>query len=160
MGVEDGDCDCEMPRDLEDNDLETYCKAPHLATMQSPSPEKTSRLTGFIVFSKLCQISGRITRSMTTLMLQQKNKNYKKAKKLRKLVKELEIQLAEWLERVPDFIKFSVNDVDHASPHLTMCVIVYSIHAGCIINLHRYVSEALLSLTSANAGFSDRIPDP
>lgn len=134
MGVDDGDCDCEMPLDLEDEDLEAYCKNPNPATATT---EQTSRLTGFLVFSKLSQISGRISRSMTTLMLEQKTKTFRKAKKLRKLVRELEGELSEWLTRMPDVIKFSVNDVDHASPHLTMCVISYNLHAGCIINLHR-----------------------
>lgn len=136
MGVEDGDCDCEMAFDMEDSELEIYCKNTNF-DIATPDSQKTSRLTGFIVFSKLSQISGRISRSMTSLMLQQKEKNQRTTKKLRRLVKELEGELAEWLKQVPDVIKFSVNDVDYASPHLTMCVISYFFHAGCIINLHR-----------------------
>ena len=133
MAVEDGDCDCEIPLDLDDEELQSYCKNPESFL----GDQNTSRLTGFIVFTKLCKVSGQIARSMTSLMLQRKDKNLGKARKLRKLVTELENELSEWLQRVPDVIKFSVNDCDQASPHLTMCVISYSIHAGCIINLHR-----------------------
>ncbi|CZR65615.1 uncharacterized protein PAC_15515 [Phialocephala subalpina] len=120
MGVEDGDCDCEMPLDLEDGDLDIYCKA---SSQASPGVQKVSRLTGFIVFSKLTKISGNISRSMTSLMLQQKNKNSRKVKMLRKLVVKLEGELSGWLKQVPDVIKFSVNNVDHASPHLTIPLI-------------------------------------
>ena len=133
MAVEDGDCDCEIPLDLDDEELESYCKSSEFFL----DDQKTSRLTGFIVFSKLCKVSGQIARSMTSLMLQRKDKNLGKARKLRNLVTELENELSGWLQRVPDVIKFSINDCDQASPHLTMCVISYSIHAGCIINLHR-----------------------
>jgi len=133
MAVEDGDCDCEIPLDLDDEVLESYCK-----TSESfLDDRKTSRLTGFLVFTKLCKVSGQIARSMTSLMLQRKDMNLVKVRKLRKLVTELESELSGWLQHVPDVIKFSVNDCDQASPHLTMCVISYSIHAGCIINLHR-----------------------
>ncbi|PVH74792.1 hypothetical protein DL98DRAFT_428701 [Cadophora sp. DSE1049] len=134
MAVEDGDCDCEIPLDLDDEELEGYCRSPNSSFLND---QKTSRLTGFIVFSKLCKVSGQIARSMTSLMLQHKDKSLRKGRKLRRLVTELENELSQWLQEVPDVIKFSVNDFDQTSPYLTMCVISYSIHAGCIINLHR-----------------------
>lgn len=135
VGVEDTDCDCEMPQDLEDDDLDLYCKQ-----NQSPSsrpPRTFSRLTGFIIFSKLCQISGRISRTMNSLSLRPNKECHPSPKRIRERIRVLDIELAEWLGSVPDVIKFSANKTSGPSPHLTMCVVMYILHAGCVMNLHQ-----------------------
>ncbi len=135
MGVEDLDCDCEMPLDMDDDELEAYCNRSHHV---SGPPLGPSRLTGFIVFSHLCRIAGKIARSMSLLQLRRMRENgHLKRAELRALVKSLDAELAEWLNQVPDSIKFSANNMDSNSPHLTMCVISYIVHSGCVINLHR-----------------------
>jgi len=132
MGVEDSDCNCEMPMDLDDNELEIYCKEqPNLRTMPlAPSP-----LAGFIAFSKLCNLSGKITRAVNPLQLQKGRKGRLRGNE--KLFESLDVELSEWLNTVPDSIRYSANSMDYDSPHLTMCVILYIVHAACVINLHR-----------------------
>ena len=119
---------------MEDGDLEVYCKQGQPLTLNALGP---SRLTGFIVFSKLCQISGQISRAMSFLTLRHNKANQPKQRLLREAIRELDTELTDWLQNVPDVIKFSANYSDTASTHLTMCVISYILHAGCVVNLHR-----------------------
>jgi hypothetical protein len=135
MGVEDADCDCEMPLDMSDTELEIHCQNPPNVSSEPP----TGSLTGFIVFSSLCQIAGQIVRSISTLQinrLRQKPGSLGAGELLR-TIRKLDKELAEWLHQVPDTIKFSANRPDLKNSHLAMCVISYMVHAGCVINLHR-----------------------
>ena len=143
MGVEDDDCDCEMPLDIDDIGLEAYGKEP---LHNSPSPSQTSRMSGFIAFSRLCRIAGKITRSINPLRISRmsQNRHSDTATQLNKSINDLDSELSEWLKAVPDAIKFSVNSSDSESPHLTMCIICYILHAGCTINLHRSAILPLL----------------
>jgi hypothetical protein len=152
MGIDDSDCDCEMPLDIDDDSLESYCAS--MSTLDDSASRtvtqaylQPSRITGFLAFSRLCRIAGRIVRAMSALEMKQP----RSATELRHTVDALEIELTEWLRDVPDAIKFSANNDEDISspraPHLTMCVISYILHAGCVINLHRYgISLALIFL--------------
>lgn len=135
MGAEDLDCDCEMPLDMDDDDLEAYGKGTRVIL---DTPIGPSRLTGFLVFSNLCRIAGKIARSMSLLQLRRMRENGRlKRTELRSLVKSLDAELAEWLNQVPDPIRLSAFNSHSSSPHQTMCVISYIVHSGCVINLHR-----------------------
>lgn len=149
MGIEDSDCDCEMPLDIDDNSLESYCASRSTSTTSPSQPLHQpslplSRLTGFLAFSRLCKIAGKVVRTMSALQM----KRPQRAKDLRKMVKALDQELADWLRDVPDAIKFSAKSSDQIAgaeaSHLTMCVISYILHAGCVINLHLYVCLLLL----------------
>lgn len=139
MAIDDADCDSELPKDLDDSDLEAYSKGA-LNSQEIIARPGTSLLAGFIAFSRLCQISGNITRSINVLHIRRLKEKYgrKKGKaKLREIAQLLDEELAEWLRNVPDSVKFSVNNPNSESTHLAMCVISYILHAGCVINLHR-----------------------
>jgi hypothetical protein len=133
LGIEDTDCNCEIPLDLDDHQLETYCRIP---SSQRTKPSIPSRLSGFIAFSRLCQIAGKVIRAMNPLHM--RTTSPKRLHERQILVSSLDAELAEWLRTVPDGIRFSANDLNADSAHLTMCVILYIVHAGCVINLHRY----------------------
>jgi len=143
MGVHDADCDCELPLDLEDSDLEIYHRGD---AIDLPSvPARTSAMTGFITFAKLCKISSKIVKSVNPLQMKRLRDKYnvKRAhNEMRNVVKELDAELADWLLHVPDCIKFSSNNTDVKSPHLTMCVIAYIVHAGSVVNLYWCVHKA------------------
>lgn len=136
VGVEDSDCDCEIPLDMDDYQLEEYCKQSQPIGLTTHGP---SSLTGFIVFSQLSQISGRISRLMNLPSLRRNKSNAVKARKFRQRIRDLDTELSNWLQNVPDVIKFSANNTENASPHLKMCVVSYIFHAACVINLHRYL---------------------
>ena len=134
MGADDVDCDCEMPLDIENSEFEDYCQG-----VASSNPRNHIKgLTGFIGFSSLCQIAGKVIRSMGSIQLNslRAKSGLQGATQLRKLVNTLDQELMEWLQQVPESIKSSVNNLDAKSPHLAMCVISYILHAGCVMNLH------------------------
>ena len=61
MGVEEADCNCEIPLHLDDDELEAYCRSqPERRTR----PLKPSLLAGFITLSKLCRNSGKAIRAV------------------------------------------------------------------------------------------------
>jgi hypothetical protein len=136
MGIEDSDCNCEIPLDLDDNELEAYCREQPDLRIKPPT---LSQLAGFIAFSKLCQISGKVIRAVNPLRWQ-KGRRRSTTSRLsgkEKLFESLDAELFEWLKTVPDSVRFSANSMDYDSPHLIMCVILYIVHAACVINLHR-----------------------
>ena len=134
MGVADVDCDCEMPLDIDDPEFEDFCRG-----VESLTPKNHMKgLTGFIAFSSLCQIAGKVIRAMSPIQLNslRKKSGSEGATYLRKLVDDLDQELMEWLQQVPESIKSSANNLNAKSPHLAMCVISYTLHAGCVMNLH------------------------
>lgn len=133
MVVDEVDCYCPLPMDLDDEDLESYLKA----GQPDIDPARTSKLTGFLVFSRLCQISARISRASRRFYPLKNRSNSKKWRKLRKRVQSLESDLELWLQTLPDEIKFSANRMN-ATPevNLTMCTITFILHSASIINLH------------------------
>lgn len=135
MGVEDADCNCEIPLDLDDEALEFFCREPPDKRI---SPSAPSLLAGFIAFSKLCRISGKVIRAVNPLQWQKgRRKSITGRMRGKETIDLLDTELADWLNTVPDSIRFSANNLDYDSPHLTMCVILYIVHAACVINLHR-----------------------
>ena len=156
MGVDDRDCDCELPREIDDDGLQAYSKDPHEVN-SSLSPSKQSLLTGFITFSRLCQISKKIVRSMSPLEMKRIQARFgaEKARlKICKRVQRLDGELAKWLRSLPDSVAFSAVDPTSESPHLTMCTISYILHAGSVINLYRQ------AIISCPIQFLANVPSP
>jgi hypothetical protein len=136
MVVDELDCFCPLPLDLNDEDLESYFRSGNLEIDST----RASKLTGFLVFSRLCQISARISRASRTFRYLKIGGNAKKWKKVRKQVGRLESDLEIWLQTLPDEIKFSANQINAAPEvNLTMCTITFILHSASIINLHGYV---------------------
>jgi len=127
----DFDCDCELPMDLDDRDVENWCNDPSQVIVDTPGIHK---LTGFIAFSKLCQIAGKIVQSTRELQVLKDDPTEEAT--LKGLVAARDAELADWLDHVPDSIKFAANN-PHGGSDLTICVITFIFHAGSIINLHR-----------------------
>ena len=59
-------------------------------------------------------------------------------KELQSQTEALNSQLQQWLQNLPDVVKFSANRSDEDGRlHLTMCIITFILHAASIINLQR-----------------------
>lgn len=61
--------------------------------------------------------------------------------------------LGTWLEGLSDEIRFSANALGGGavgSVDLTMCVIIFIVHAGSLLNLYRYVLSPLSKQASQN----------
>lgn len=139
MAVDEKDCSCEVPLDMNDEDLERYCR--------QPAPDRTlptsSRLTGFIALVRLCEIAGRIQQLSSPGRLPQLSSlSTKKSRQYLRRASELDRELCEWLATIPDCIRFSANAPDGCpggDTELVMCVIIFVIHAGSLLNLNRCV---------------------
>ncbi|KAH8895557.1 hypothetical protein GQ53DRAFT_715269 [Thozetella sp. PMI_491] len=139
--IDDGDCSCDLPFDMSDEDLYRECSHPMIgSTLQSR--DATSPLTGFLSFARLCHIAGKIQKLGTPARLRQlKSLSPERARKYLARMSLLDRQLRRWLETLPDSIRFSANEIDRgagADPGLVMCVIIFIVHAGSLLNLYQY----------------------
>jgi hypothetical protein len=161
MAVNEEDCACELPLDLEDDPLQQWCheqgqiqaqqaeQGRHPLPPAPPPPEiPASTLTGFLAFAKLSHIAGRIQQLGSARRFAASSRRY------RERVAKLDTALRRWLENLPDAIRFSANAVERKSdderddfrgtgvegtgqPGLVMCVIIFMVHAGSLLNLYQ-----------------------
>lgn len=141
MAVDDKDCCCELPLDVSDEALERYCQdsSRDARVLHDALPP----LTGFLAFARLCQISVRIQQLGSPLRLRKlASPNLQKTRKYLSRVASLDQALRNWLETLPDSVRFSANAVDQRAggdSRLVMCVIIFILHAGSLLNLFRLV---------------------
>lgn len=134
MVAQDTDCHCELPLDLSDDDVDRQCQN----TQQIPRGASGSTpMTGFLAFARLCRIGGKIQQLYSPSRIRAISKP-SKAKKLLRNIVSLDRSLNEWLASLPDEIRFSANNMARG-PNLTMCVIMFIVHAGSLLNLYRWV---------------------
>jgi hypothetical protein len=161
FAVDDRDCACDLPWDLSDEDLQRQCRAqaqaqaharsarsaadpPSVTSIDPPlPPPPSSPMTGFIAFARLCRIAGKIQRlgSPSSLLGLSASSGNNKARLLAARVVALDRDLREWLDNLPDSIRFSANQEINAAgpgsdPSLVMCVIIFMMHAGSLLNLY------------------------
>jgi hypothetical protein len=132
MAAQDADCYCELPLDVGDDELDALCHARHESPQQT---EATTPMTGFLAFARLCHIGGKIQQLYSPLRIRDITVPGK-AKSFIRSVMSLDKSLNEWLAGLPDEIRFSANDLDRG-PNLTMCVIMFIVHSGSLLNLYR-----------------------
>jgi hypothetical protein len=133
--AQDADCHCELPLDLSDEDLSDWCRAPSSMPQRPPG---STPMTGFIAFARLCRIGGKIQQLYSPSKIWETG-NPRKARRYLRRVASLDKALDEWLAGLPDEIRFSANTPERG-PNLTMCVIMFIVHAGSLLNLYRYFS--------------------
>ncbi|KAK9777755.1 putative Transcription factor domain-containing protein [Seiridium cardinale] len=138
MAAQDSDCHCELPLDISDNDLEGWCRNPQQSPQQ---PSTSTSMTGFLAFARLCRIGGKIQQLYSPSRIREVS-NPAKAKRYLRTIESLDRSLNEWLAGLPDDIRFSANNLDR-SPDLTMCVIMFIVHAGSLLNLYRTLIGSL-----------------
>ncbi|KAH8200554.1 hypothetical protein TruAng_005272 [Truncatella angustata] len=132
MAAQDADCHCELPMDISDDDLDTWCRDPGHPPQ---NPQASTLMTGFLAFARLCRIGGKIQQLYSPLRIRELS-DPTKAKRYLRTIGALDKKLNEWLASLPDDIRFSANDMDRG-PNLTMCVIMFIVHAGSLLNLYR-----------------------
>jgi hypothetical protein len=138
MAASDEDCDCQLPLDMSDDRLESYPR-------EVPQ-DGSSGTTGFIALSRLCRIAGKIQQLHSPRHLRDlASNNEGKRRGFLAKVAALDRSLTSWVESLPDEIRFSANALGNGpkgSVDLTMCVIIFIVHAGSLLNLYRYVSAS------------------
>ncbi|CAG9952688.1 unnamed protein product [Clonostachys rosea f. rosea IK726] len=132
MAINDCDCCCDLPMPVADEELEAACNR---ATPFDDGLPATSPLSGFLAFAQLCQISGKVHSLQSPTRIASLN-TPRGQKRMMALGKKLEKMLDVWLNGLPDEIRFSANNLDH-SPDLTMCIILFVVHAGSLLDLYR-----------------------
>lgn len=143
MAIEDADCDCEMPLDMDDSELEIFCRSNDTRdiSLQRSIPQ-SSCPSGFLSLLRLLSDFRQYYTIRELYHLRRNRKGFKKAAELMKLARVLDLELESWLRNVPDPIAYLASSVGSDAPggvHLTMYIINYIVHAGFVINLHWYV---------------------
>ncbi|KAH7324529.1 fungal-specific transcription factor domain-containing protein [Stachybotrys elegans] len=135
LAAQDADCHCKMPLAVADDELQHASENPESLKDRSAS---NLPLSGFLAFARLCRISGRIQRLHSPSRLSSLT-DPKKAALMEQNVAAIDTSLSEWLDSLPDEIRFSPNHVDRG-PNLTLCVIMFIAHSGLLLNLYRTIS--------------------
>ena len=142
MAVHDEDCHCEMPLNMSDDFLEQYSHGPQQPTpsLQAPS-EQSPPLSGFLAFARLCRIAGRIQRLNSPHSIRRLGSSSpRKARRFVAQVAACDRSLRAWFEGLSDDVRFSPDMFERGGADrggLAMCVIIYIVHAGSLLNLYR-----------------------
>src|SRR5687768_11751497 len=107
MTAQDDDCQCNLPRPLTDAELEA-----HAATRQLPSHRTMpshSTMAGFIAFSELCKISGRIQRLHSPLQIRRLAVR-EKHERFYRSVHKLQRSLDDWQDKLPRELLYSAKE--------------------------------------------------
>lgn len=145
MAAQDEDCDCELPLDKTDEDLESqYMKS---KIQHPPKADNVSDvpciMSGFLAFARLSRLAGRIQHLNSPLNLRKlASADLDKTQKFLSRVDTYDQALRNWLVSLPPHIQFSANSMEKSpggDPALVMCVITFVLHAGSLLSLYRYV---------------------
>ncbi|KAH6691479.1 fungal-specific transcription factor domain-containing protein [Plectosphaerella plurivora] len=137
----DDDCDWEMPIDLSDEVLERYFSS----TGGRPPSSHSPSTTGFLAFARLCCIAGRIQQLGSARRLRDLTSAVPgRPERFLARVSAYDGALQRWLDSLPDSIRFSANTVTaenngSGGEDLVMCVVSFIVHAGSLLNLHRFL---------------------
>ncbi|KFA45317.1 hypothetical protein S40293_11245 [Stachybotrys chartarum IBT 40293] len=121
-----------------DDDLENYLHVAKTAE-ESLSEPSSSPLTGFLAFTQLCHIGGKIQKLHSPSRMR-RLRDPRKFEQFLRSVASLQKLLDKWLAELPDEIRFSANTTEQG-PNLTMCVIMFIVHSGSLLNLYQLLSS-------------------
>ncbi|KXN87885.1 Transcriptional activator protein acu-15 [Leucoagaricus sp. SymC.cos] len=127
LGINDSDCDVEMPVDVDDDHLpEYYSGAP--ITQRQPS-----LMTGMIHLIKLYEIAGRLLRQVYALDNCKENLEPEQRTELQKTVEALDNELTQWCDNLQPAFKSQSETDEQVSMGAVLCS-----HYYCIVTtLHR-----------------------
>ncbi len=127
LGINDSDCDVEMPVDVDDENLpEYYSGAP--ITQRQPS-----LMAGMIHMIKLYEIAGRLLRSVYALEICRDNLEPERKGEVQSTVEALDNELTQWCDDLPPAFKSQSETDEQVSMGAVLCS-----HYYCIVTtLHR-----------------------
>ncbi|KAL4791222.1 hypothetical protein BDV19DRAFT_401511 [Aspergillus venezuelensis] len=118
MATDEADCCCDLPFDISNEDLETY-GLPNPSPSQLPS---SSPMTGFLAFTRLCRIAARVHRFYSSNRIRGRDGLVTGNEDWSTLLPTLDgfvRELDDWLQELPDGIRFSAN-ISQSGPGLTI----------------------------------------
>jgi hypothetical protein len=141
MAAHDEDCDWELPLNMSDEQLErqfsssTIQRDPYIPPLDPPS------ITGFLAFTRLCRISGKVQQLSTPHRLRElTSSDPDRSSRFLARVSAYDQSLQDWIDNLPDSIRFSANKSSSETSggqDLIMCVVSFIVHAGSLLNLYR-----------------------
>ncbi|KAI2827308.1 transcriptional regulator family: Fungal Specific TF [Aspergillus niger] len=107
-------------------------------------------MSGFVAFTRLCRIAAEVHRIHGSPPVRGGSWTAR-WQRLRPTVDQLVGELDNWLQDLPDEIRFSANRIQ-TGPSLTMCFIVFILHSATIMNLYRpLVGQSLSTPTDPSS---------
>ncbi|TDL29327.1 hypothetical protein BD410DRAFT_758089 [Rickenella mellea] len=152
LGVQDSDCDAEMPVELDDDELPDY-----FAGAQMPPRKQPSLMVGFVALIELYKIAGQVCRQIYAIDKCKDNLEPEKMAELLGSVAILDRDLTQWCDLLPPAFKSSPSTEAQVSMGAVLCSHYYSI----LTTLHRNFlpikqNTAVGSLSTAKALSSAR----
>lgn len=127
LGIEDSDCDAELPVDIDDEWLPEYFTGVQL------SQKPPSLMSGTIALVTLYQIAGRVLRQVYAIDSCKETIEPEKRVELQRFVETLDLELARWFEDLPAFFRNPNTSDKHMCMTLVLCSHYYSV----LTTLHR-----------------------
>ncbi|KAF8633682.1 hypothetical protein AX15_001292 [Amanita polypyramis BW_CC] len=127
LGVNDSDCDVEMPAEVDDDKLQQYFMGAALNQRHPPL------MAGVIALKKLYEIAGRILREVYALDICKDNLEVEKGAELQHTVENLDAELTKWCDELPAVFKSASETEEQVSMGAVLCSHYYSV----LTTLHR-----------------------
>ncbi|KAF9008701.1 fungal-specific transcription factor domain-containing protein [Cyathus striatus] len=127
LGVNDSDCDVEMPIEVDDEYLPDYFSGAQMT--QRPAP----LMTGSIALIRLYEIAGRVLREVYALDTCKDHLEPEKKADLQRTVESLDNELTQWLDELPIIFKSQSQNDEQVSMGAVLCSHYYSV----LTTLHR-----------------------
>ena len=127
LGVEDSDCDVELPVDVEDEYLPQYFAG---AQMTDKQP---SLMAGFIAFITLYRIAGYMLRRVYALETWKGFMALDRTSELQQTVEALDQELTQWIDDLPTIFKSGSVNEQQVSLSTVLCSNYYCV----LTTLHR-----------------------
>lgn len=127
LGIDDRDCDVELPVDVDDEYLSEYFAGANM-------PRNTPFLMrGFLELVGLYGIAGKVLRQVYSLDKCKEHLEPEKRAELNRSVETLDKELVKWCEDLPNVFKTTPINEKHVSMAAVLCTHYYSI----LLTLHR-----------------------
>ncbi|KAL4075802.1 fungal-specific transcription factor domain-containing protein [Scleroderma citrinum] len=127
LGVEDSDCDVELPVDVDDDHLSEYFSG------VSVSPKHPSLMAGTIAIANLYQIAGRVLRQVYAIDNCKEVLEPERRADLRRSVESLDIELSRWCDNLP----LQFKNESPTDKHISMAAVLCSHYYSVLTTLHR-----------------------
>ncbi|KAM6495549.1 Fungal specific transcription factor domain containing protein [Amanita muscaria] len=127
LGINDADCDIEMPAEVDDGQLAQYFMGALLNQRHPPL------MAGMIALFKLYEIGGRVLRQVYAVDICKDNLEVEKKADLQRVVEALDAELTKWCDDLPPAFKSASETEEQVSMGAVLCSHYYSV----LTTLHR-----------------------
>ncbi|KAL3479488.1 fungal-specific transcription factor domain-containing protein [Aspergillus californicus] len=113
MAADEIECCCDLPFDISNEDLEQF------GVSEGANAISASPMTGFLAFARLCRIAARVHRFYSSNRIREHDALTDDRARLLPTLDILVRELDDWLQELPNEIRFSAN-LKQSGPNLTI----------------------------------------